>query len=387
MPPRRCCCGADCIFFSDDFNREELGSNYSGLGEIIAGVLHAEDTVLNVCQDYILGAFYAHVLMKATAGDSFKIRVGDPDGTYLAQIDFAGTPGAGGTMTMRLSLDDGATWVEEWEYDWETADETLFVCYAPGTQISIGPTTRISGSGEAVWVTTCIPLDPHDNCWSGGRGNWTFVEGTYDDFVIQYHWVENQECQRCDCFCWDGLEGYCIPKVLYLTLGGTGLCFDGTVEMNQVIVQHFDVNSAPTLIDVPRKFTWATDPITCPSQPTVSFSLILTCNVDLSSEAGYPRFELELRRYGDLTNCFAFGFDLDDPDTGDTERGTEDLNSVAYSRSTSTCDPFYLEFPCLVDDNFACNETTPSCCGGYVQSGDPPTQSDPIPCIPIIITE
>ncbi len=389
MPTKRCCCGS-CRIFTDDFNRASLGSNYVGDGTIVSGALHADETVLKVCQGFELGAFYAHVLLRS-AGDAsvYTIRVGDPNGGYLVQAVFGGAAGTG-TMTLRISLDDGGSWVEEYEYAWEYAEETIFICYTPGLQISVGPTTRSSGSGGAgpVWVTTCIPLEPHDNCWPGPKGNWTFVEGVFDDFVYEYHWIEKRSCQKCDCFCWDG-EAHCVPETLYVTLGGPGLCFNGTYEMTQAATLTTSTLDPPTITPVPQKYEWVSEPIYCPYEGH-GFTLTLRCEIgSLDPGDTYPRFRLELRRWGYFAsaNNSALGFDLSDPDTEDSERGSDDMVSVSYSKPTSTCDPFYLEFPDIIDDMFAGNETTPSCCGGYVQSGDPPVQSPATPPIGVIITE
>lgn len=384
MATKRCCC-INCVIFEDDFNRAELGSDYVGDGEIIDNVLHADNDTITICQGYELGAFYSRVVLKAPSdGSVYRVRCGDPDGGYVVSITFAGTVGIfTGTMQFSISTDDGATEAEGFTYAWEYEDETLYICYAPGSQISAGPTTRTSGSGgeNPVWVTTCIPLEPHDNCWPGPKGNYTFIEGTFDDFYYTYHWVENKRCQKCDCFCWDG-EAHCVPKLLYATLGGSGQCFDGTYEMYQAATTTTSLIDPPTFIDVPQKFEWVSEPIYCPYTGN-AFTLTLRCSV--TNEDTYPRFRLELRKWGDNVHCSSLGFDLTDPDTEDVTRSSEDYTSYAHSKATSTCVPFYLDFPDIVNDDYGCSEAFPSCCGGYINSEEP----EPFPPVQfgVVITE
>lgn len=384
MPTKRCCC-IKCVIFEDDFNRAELGSDYVGDGEIIDNVLHANNDTITICQAYELGAFYSRVTMKDTTdGAVYKVRCGDPDGGYLVTITFAGTVGIGtGTMQFSISTDDGATEAEGFTYDWEYEDELLYICYAPGSQISAGPQTRTSGSGggNPTWVTACIPLSPHDNCWPGPKGNYTFVEGEFDDFYYTYHWVENKRCQKCDCFCWDG-EAHCVPKLLYVTLGGSGQCFNGTYEMYQAATLTTDLIVPPTFVDVPQKFEWVSEPIYCPYADN-AFTLTLRC--ELTNEDTYPRFRLELRKYGDNAICASLGFDLDDPDTDDVTRQPEDYTSYAHSKDTSTCVPFLLNFPQIVDGPFSCSEPEYSCCGGFINSGE--TSPQPLKYFDVTITE
>ena len=93
MATKRCCC-IKCIIFEDDFNREELGPDYTGDGEIIDDVLHADNDTITICQGYELGAFYSHVVLKApTDGSVYRVRFGDPDGGHEVTVAIQGTVG------------------------------------------------------------------------------------------------------------------------------------------------------------------------------------------------------------------------------------------------------------------------------------------------------
>lgn len=373
MVTRRCCC--PCLIASDNFDRADGpvsdGGEWYGGGEIVSNILEASNDHTTVCHPAKapLGALWAVMTVVGDTALSHVVRLGDPTGDYEVWIEFGGTVGIG-TGTLTITVKNGIDPDESYEYDWENANEEIYICYAPGTQMSAGPSSRTQTAPQ--WVTLCIPEEPSDNCWLVGGttdvGNWMFVSGKYVDWQMELHWVEQNNCEDCDCYCWDNGVQSCIPKEITATLTG---CVSTSVTMRQKFITTTSSLDPPTSIDWTQKFEWVSDPISCSgaTQEEYGFVLILRC---MKSDGDtYPRMRLEMMRYGTIASggCSTFGFDLDDPDTIDTEHTISQLTSYAYSKSTSTCDPLYLEFPDLVEDNWACNDASPTCCGGYVVSG------------------
>jgi len=392
MPPRHCCC--TCIIQEDDFNRADgpISGDWYGDGELLDGVLIADNDHTTICHPASkpLGSIYANVLLKdCDPANTYTIRVGDPNGDYEVEVTFAGTMGSG-TGEMIITVKNGVDPDESYTYEWLNTDEPLTVCYAPELWVSARGYNILSN--QPSWVTICIPKEPSDNCWLIGTtevGNWTFVQGSFDDFVMEIHWLEQRSCQNCDCYCHQIIDGddvfKCIPKKLYITITSDD-CLNGTYEMNQYKYVTNNPNDPPTVLSSSSKEQWLSDEISCPVSTSYFLKFLLTCNNDPSF--GYPKMELRLIRYGESASADvnAFHFDIDDPDTQDTEANGLALESLAWSKGTSTCDPFYLKFPAICEDLWASPDPYQSCCGGYIISGDPGYESPPF-CMDVELSE
>lgn len=361
----KCCCDK-CLLASDNFDRADgtPGPKWHGGGTIVSNVLHADETRTTVCHpgSAPLGSLWSHAMMiDCDPSRTYKVKVGDPTGSYSVTVTFSGVVGSG-TMTITVIGTD----TETYEYPWENTDELLRVCYAPGIQISAGPSSRLGEHPD--WVTTCIPLNPHDTCWDlGGTavGNWEFFSGRWDDWFYEIFESEKEICNDCDCYCWEGEVKSCPPDMLYLTIAGG--CISGTYDMPRRRLVSTDTMLPPTVEDWPQNFTWISDPITCP-ETDMGFAFVVTC--DKSAEHGYPKWTVRFLRWGVVIDCSDFGWDRDDPDTLDNPAVRRTYESFAQAKDTSTCDPLNLVLPALVEDRFSCSgPVSGACCGGSLESG------------------
>jgi hypothetical protein len=389
--PIFCCCGT-CQIASDNFNRPDgdPGSKWSGDGVIVDNALEADNDTTTVCSPTPLGSFHASCkLVGTTNGAVYIIKPGDPNGAYLVTATFTGTVGSG---TFNIKVETGVETLD-YDFDWDFEDETLVVCYQPGVQLSAGPSGRaIVNSGEAQWVTLCINNN-HDDCWPGGLGNWTFVSGTFDDWIYQVHWIERLDCPNCDCFCSEGGANSCIPDTLNITIfSSTCSGINGTYTMLQKVVLGTSLTDYPTTADWPQKRYWVSEEIACPHPAAGDNSLvfILECQTDgLNSE--YPSFLLTARRFGDNAfQCSNIYFDPFDDSTVDPGTGEPQEITTAHAKPSSSCSPLSLNFPVLCESNFSCSEPSYACCGGSVVSGDPEGGGGGVSspsCFTITITE
>ena len=366
------CCGG-CELASDDFSRADgpVGGRWYGSGTIVSGVLHADEDHTTVCHppSAPLGSLWAHALMvDCDTSRTYQVRVGDPTGDYTITVTFSGVvrPGTG---TMTITVETGADTVTH-DFPWENVDETLYVCYAPGVQLSAGPTSRVLGENPA-WVSACIPEDPHDKCWtvdSTSVGNWEFVSGYWDDWVMEIFESEKEICNDCDCYCLEGDVKHCVPETLYLTLGGT--CVAGTYTMRRRRIVSSSYTAAPIVALWPQNYTWVSDPVTCPNVylgEHMGFVIILQC--EKTAGDGYPKWIAKLQRWGSNLSSSSLGFDASDPDTiSPSISGPTETTSSAYTKSSSTCSPVYFELPDIKEWLWTtCHEG--NCCDGGICSG------------------
>ena len=366
------CCDR-CELASDDFNRADgpVSGKWHGSGAIVSGVLHADEDHTTVCHPASapLGSLWGHALMVACdPSRTYKVRVGDPTGDYTITVTFSGVvrPGTG---TMTITVETGADTVTH-DFPWENVDETLYVCYAPGVQLSAGPTSRVLGENPA-WVSACIPEDPHDKCWtvdSTSVGNWEFVSGYWDDWVMEIFESEKEICNDCDCYCLEGDVKHCVPETLQLTIGGS--CVAGTYQMRRRRIVTSSYTAAPVVELWPENYTWISDPVSCPNVYLggyMGFVVIVQCEKIAGQE--YPKWLATLQRWGSNLSSSSLGFDASDPDTLSASiPGAFESISQAHTKSGSSCDPVYLELPDIIETLW----TTPgtgNCCGGGIFSG------------------
>ena len=365
----KCCCG-NCLLAEDDFNRADgpVGGRWYGSGTIVSGVLHADHDHTTVCHPSYapLGSLWSYATMvDCDPSRSYVVKVGDPTGDYTITVTFSGTIGIS-TGIMTITVDSG-TDSATYDYSWEHADEKLTVCYAPGVQLSAGPTSR---SGEQPdWVTVCIPTDPHDTCWDlGGTdvGNWEFVSGYWDDWRMEIFESEKEICNACDCYCLENDVKSCVPDTLWLTI--TGGCVAGSYEMKQRRVVGTSTTAPPTVELWPQKYDWITDPIICGSTTIDEMAFVVMVRCQKEKGSSYPKWLATVLRWGTRITCSNLGFDATDPDTLVPSTAIR-LDSQANTKSGSTCDPVSLELPDLVEDGYSCSPGGGACCGGGLVSG------------------
>jgi len=379
MGPRRCCCNLACLIAEDDFNRADsadpgpLWYAPEEAAEIDDNAIRVSAlTSIRCVQNNPLGSVVATFKMIDAATDgTFRIKVGDPAGDLDVLVEFAGTAGAGGTMTVTLlGVGPGLSW----EYPWDNAVEELQVCYHPTEQFSARPTQRTNQSEHPAAITTCINTTA-ERCWDRGTeevGNFHFVEGYFDDFELQVHGLEKRGCPNCDCYCDDDIDVSCVPASLLLHLESIGAydCagIDGAYTLTQRRSIGLSPTSDPTLEDWPEKRTWVSGDIGCPGG-NYTLQFILTCTGNTFGLLVYRR-----ESGGSPVWYSALGFDRDDPDTINPSTGGDTGNTSDADVSFYECDPISMSFPDIVEDMYTGAED--SCCGGGISSGgeDPPAR-------------
>lgn len=412
-----CCCPKEsCLLQEDNFNRPDgpISGDWYGDGEIKDNRLIADHDSTTIChpEKYTLGTLNGQCLLKnCDPGITYKIRLGNPNATNPIEVwvkfstEKLNTDVSYGTMIIELRP-DGNTVAESYVYDWENLEEGIKICYVPGLWLCAGPLEpRTLASVAPTWVTTCIGSGG-DNCWiRDGKpvGNWMFVEGEFDNFSMEVHYYENRECQDCDCYCVEKNKFYCIPKQLFVTLTtDDNRCINGTWIMRQVWISDLDTTVGWTTQPWPSKYVWVSDPIECPANTTKNpyFPLVNTpttlriaiyCNKENHE---YPKLRVILIRYPTY-GCSRLQWDWHDPNTISpidyNESIANNYLSVAITKAKSTCKPFYMELPNIVEDVWTCYNPWETCCGGSVdfvgEEDREPVPPPPAYRIRVIITE
>lgn len=404
MGTRRCCCGS-CTLGADDFNRADsddpgpLWSEESGDWDIDGNRLKGTSAGLlatTICHPSwaTLGSFIASFdLDDPTNGKVYSIRAGNPNTSLReATWTFTGSPGAG---TIEISATNG-TDTNSFTVNWqdEPGPYRVTVCYVPGVLLSARKPINMVESGSATYTTVCIDETGTAACFSG-LGNFSFLEGDFDNWDYEIHWIENHNCSQCLCQCRevvDGIETFtCAPDVLYATISNVANCsgIDQTQAMHLRTASGYNNTSAPdSYVDYARNF-WVSDTFECPTgESEMAFCIILECQIDVAYD--YPRWIAHIVRWmPGGRNCSGIGFIDGDPDTivaqcSEVGIGTVCYESTAYAKSSSTCTPFYLQFGNIEEYSWSCSEDPSGCCNGQVVSG---VGSDPPAYMTLEITE
>lgn len=391
----KCCCPDSCRLSEDNFDRADsddpgpLWSEESGDWDISGNVLvgmSAGILATTACHpDYApLGSFVAQFdLVDPEDGSVYRARAGNPlTSTNEATWTFAGSPGTG---TITLEVTNG-TDTEDFTVDWldEPAPYSVRLCYWPGVMLAATKPSNQDQSGSPGTAAVCLGTGGTGACFSG-LGNFSFLEGSFDNFVYDIHWMERRYCPQCGCTCREVVDSEetftCVPSVLCATITNVSNCDGITQSQNMYLkgISGYNNDAPPDTFDEPSRSFWVSEPFICPQETEpVAFVVILECHIDTGVD--HPRFIAYIRRYLPTgENCSGIGF-VDDPDTlqeACSETGTEICySSHAYATAGSTCDPFYLTFPDIWESFWSCPSLTAGCCGGGVISDDIETPED-----------
>lgn len=398
MPPKLCCCG-NCALGTDDFNRADSADPgpkweiLSGTGSIVDNEIVVDGIVATTfCHQptETLGSFVATFdMIEPTNGDEYIVTAGDP-GNWKVRVTFVftGTPGSG---TIKVIIEsDGeeikvGEAVEPYEYTWlaDTPVSAMF-CYAPGLEATV--ILYYPDYVETPTSTVCIGEAGTDNCWSATNtdletvevGNFAFVYGTFDNFTYEVHWLEIKKCDFCSCFCrlqdeFGVFDYSCVPEQVTITLdGGEVNCsgLSGSYTMYQRLRTDAPEDAPPTSYPYPEKFSWVTNPITCPYSSTTKIAFELQCTGTGKDDIDtVPQFNLYCIQWNTAAARGSnIGFDPADPDTIETASQAA-FDNVSYGVcKAGTCNPLYMEFPDLIEDNYNSDEGN-ACCDGAINSG------------------
>lgn len=404
MGTKRCCCGL-CVIGEDDFNRANsdnpgpLWSEEDGDWDIDGNRLKGTTAGLlatTVCHPTWapLGSFIASFDLDAPInGKVYKVRGGNPN-TSLREATWTFT-GSAGSGTINIEVTNGTDTLD-FNVAWQDVEGPyrVSVCYLPGVLISASKPSNIAESGSPTYTSVCIDDTDAARCFDG-LGNFSFLQGDFDNWVYEVHWLENHNCSTCLCPCRevvDDVETFtCVPDTLYATVSNVANCvgIDATKAMHLRTVSGLNSSAYPDYyVDYSRNF-WISEAFDCPTgADETKFVVVLECRNDVAYP--YPRWIAHIIRWLPAgRNCAGMGFIDSDTETiiaacSEDGGGGVCYESTAYSLDTSTCTPFYLAFNNLIESFWVCSEDDRGCCGGKVVSG---VGSDPPAYISLEITE
>jgi hypothetical protein len=333
MAPRRCCCNISCELGADDFNRadsEDPGIGWrivSGTGEIVSNRIVVDGVVATtICHPpaYPLGSYVAEMMLIGISDASvsfWEVWIGDPsDPSYRVEVSHNS-----GTNQATLSLYAGAVLIHAETYSGVTANERLRVCYVPGMMV----TATLDGRNP--FIDNCdVSIGARCFAITGGPdvGGFAFREGTFDDWSYVVHFIENQTCPLCSCFCWANKDDYaCLPATLTLTFESVGADF---AEFDDIVLyQSFGSPATPW----PNKTGgWNSEVYSCGEPVFEEFAFRFECGNPVTGMSLTP-----------LTKDF--DTELGNQSVWEWTEGTLPTNSGRNATLDSTCDPLSIVFP------------------------------------------
>lgn len=345
MPTRRCCCTLSCELGFDDFNRPD-SPDPGPKWHIVEGEWEIFDnTVMNsndeagvlatrIChpEAYELGSWISEfTLVDLLTRDRFAIRAGNPIGSTY-EVEFL--PNLyDGTITVNVQGEESESFTFQWPFGTTTYVNELRVkvCYLPDGIFS-------ASVGEPPTVDACIDREGAEPCYQDYDGtpigNFSFLEGRFDDWDYEATILDDWNCPDCGCFCFkrqgNNKEHACFPDEMTLSITLVdGDCdeLDGlTFTMKKGQLQPDD--------GYPQKQRWYSDVFTCNGFDT---TFVLECST--VQKAGTEWFRAMSLRVADgvyLPSTIVF---IWDGVTGTTQQADYDA---------STCEPLAMVFPDLL---------------------------------------
>jgi hypothetical protein len=220
MAPRRCCC-IKCELGTDGFNRIDANPpsgkwhEVSGEFEILSNTVNSITPgvlATTICHQPIHdeGSFIANFqLVDLRTRGIYKVRAGKPD-TSDYEVHFEPIDVDLPTARIRVTVFGDAAETVTVEHPWpvdffgfSVNVHDAFICYQPGVHLkgSIG-----SFAGLPPVPQVCV-TSPGSHCWSvGGEnvGNFSFLEGRFDNWTYRVTAIDDLTCEPCGCFCLRG---------------------------------------------------------------------------------------------------------------------------------------------------------------------------------------
>jgi hypothetical protein len=329
-----------------------------------------------------LGSFRSNfVLANPADGKVYKVRAGDPlDGAVEATWTLTETSPGGFDVTLEIEGSGNTKTVSGFAMGTENP-VIGGLCYVPGVQATAFTALQGGLPDDIYEAEICIDDTGAARCFDG-LGNFSFLEGDFDDWLYEIHWIDNRNCPYCECLCVEGF-GYsaivkCWPDTLTLTLTNGGDCpgIPASFTLNakwETGGTNFDT---PSIIDSAAKRVWLSDTIT---RDDFYYLWRLDCDYAYGDNygAGYPKMRLAMVFWTDYGTSFPFstldptglgdylGFDIAYDETLDfVTVGPNNSRTNAISLATSTCNPILLRFPPFKERQlifstqaFLCSET------------------------------
>jgi len=334
MPPRHCCC-VGCRIGDDNFNRansSDPGTKWrilSGTGSIASNRIVVNGQVATTyCHPsaYPLGSYVAEMLLVGISDASvsaWEVWIGDPT-TPSYKIDVSHNSG---TNQATLTVRDGAgVLIHAETYYGVTTNQTLKICYAPGLMISafFGGFIPHIDECDATTNARCYVI-----AGGGDVGGFSLVAGTFDDWIYDVHYIENQTCASCSCFCWKSKLDYsCLPKTLTLTFESVGAIASTFPDI--VLYQSF---GSPSTVWPNKEEHWNSNVYSCGMPVGAQFAFRFECGRPVNSMALTPLSkDYNTTLGGNITWSWT--------------SGTLPTNSARTAiLDSSTCNPLSIQFP------------------------------------------
>lgn len=336
MAPKRCCC-LPCEIGTDDFNRANANPP-SGSWHEISGEFEILGNTLNTITPGVLATTICHPAAYTKGSYVAEVTlIGMSDGSVSTWEVWVGDPAAppykvrvthnSGTNQATLSLFNTVGLVHAETYSGVTTNQTLTICWAPGMMVS-----AFLG-GFIPHIDDCTAATGSDCYTVGGVdvGGYSFAEGRFDDWTYEVHYIENQRCEACSCFCWQSKLDYsCLPATLTLTFESVGA--DAATIPDMTLTQSFGSPSVPW----PNKLEgWNSGVYNCGSPVGAEFTFRFLCDRDIGQMGLIP-----------LNRDYSSDAGLDPQIVWTWLTGTLPSNSARQAdASASTCDPLSIVFP------------------------------------------
>jgi len=335
MPPRLCCCGAPgCLLGFDDFDREDsndpgpkwrilegewqiTSNRLSGSGKLATTICHP--------LAYPLGSYVMRVKLIGFDGSvsDWEVFIGDPENPAwrVAVSHNNGTSQA--TLTL---YDDSDTLIHAETYNGVTGTQELQICFVPGMMVSAFLGARIphidecdGSEGERCYTITGGP----------NVGGFAFGEGVFDDWEYSVHFLENENCESCSCYCFKSRFDYsCLPRTLTLTFESVGAVSATFPDITLTQSQGSPASPWPDKLG-----QWNSGVFNCGSPVGAEFTFRFEC--------GNP---LELMSLIPLSNTY--GAELGGQIVWSWLSGALPTNSARQAiPEDSTCEPLSIVFP------------------------------------------
>jgi len=352
IPPRRCCC-VDCFLGADEFDRADANPP-TGRWHEISGEFEIVDETVSSIDPGVLATTICHLpihdegsfianfeLVNLRTISIFKVRAGNPS-TSFYEVHFEplymDTPGAVIRVTVFGDEVLGAVVEHPWPVD--TFGDSIdvhdaFICYQPGVHLkgSLG-----SYGGQPPVPGVCV-TDPGSNCWDIGGvdvGNFSFVEGRFDNWDYQVTQTDDLTCNPCGCFCLRGVmptdrfdpDKSCFPE----TIKAIFQLVSSSVYLTGCALSDLEVDLVET--DADRTEWISSEQTVCGT----TFRLKANCEVFDSEGISFRGLTLTLLDGSGFPAAVVFQWD--DPDFTAGESAT----SRNPSYEESTCDPLGLVY-------------------------------------------
>lgn len=247
MPPRKCCC-LSCILGDDDFNRADSADPgpkwkiVSGEWEILSNTLKGTGQLATtICHPsvYTKGSYIAEMTLVGMSDGTtsfWEVWIGDPAAPpFRVEVSHNS-----GTNVAVLSLFDTVGLIHAETYSGVSTNEVLTICWAPTLMLSAFLGGRIPHIDHCVATAGA-------NCYTVGGdsvGGFSFAEGRFDDWTYNVHYIDNQNCEPCSCFCWKSIDDYlCLPATVTLTFESVGA--DAATMPDMTLTQSFGTPATP----------------------------------------------------------------------------------------------------------------------------------------------